>query len=207
MVLQVVRSGGAWITHSELIRSPAGLAEYTSWDLPQAAARTYPATATLDELVMLMKWFALAFLFDDQVDTNKLDRVTRVGRISRELSAVTHRPAGSPPDPAERCPITTAFAAVWTDLSTGMRRSWIDRFRSSWGEFLAAHADEVRIEAIGEDLRLNVEQYLELRRRSVGIYHSLDAAERACHVEVPRRWWRILRGRLLGPLLLMPSPA
>ncbi|GAB2886207.1 hypothetical protein GCM10027074_63320 [Streptomyces deserti] len=56
-----------WVWDMGLVRSRAGFEEYKSWDLPQAAARTYPY-ASADDMVVLMNWFSLAFLFDDQFD-------------------------------------------------------------------------------------------------------------------------------------------
>jgi Terpene synthase family 2, C-terminal metal binding len=169
-----------WIRERGLVRSEAGLREYLSWDLAQAAARTYPY-ATAEDMVMLMNWFSLAFLFDDQFDSTAPDHADRVAEISREMITVPFRPGGTPPDVV--CPITLAWSEVWAWLSDGMSETWRNRFASSWARFLAAHASEVRLSASGAVLSL--EQYLDLRRRTVGIHHSIDAAERSRRFEVP----------------------
>ncbi|SEG99756.1 germacradienol/geosmin synthase [Nonomuraea solani] len=170
-----------WVREHGLVRSEAGWDEYLSWDLPQAAARTYPGTQTADDMFMFMNWFSLAFLFDDQFDATSEGRVEQIAHVSREMITIPFRPAGAPPE--EVCPITLAWVEVWAQLSMGMSESWRNRFASSWARFLAAHAQEVRISAAGENLDLAA--YIDLRRRSVGIHHSIDAAERSCRTEVP----------------------
>ena len=169
-----------WVMDRGLVRSPEALQEYNSWDLPQAAARTYPH-APAEDLYMLMNWFSLAFLFDDQFDANAPDHADRVAAVAREMSTVPFRPAGAPPE--IRCPITLAWADVWAWLSDGMSETWRDRFASSWARFLTAHAYEVRLSAAG--VRLDLTEYLALRRVTVGIHHSIDAAERSRRFEVP----------------------
>jgi germacradienol/geosmin synthase len=169
-----------WVRSRGLIRSDAGAAEYESWDLPQAAARTYPH-ARAEDLYMLMNWFSLAFLFDDQFDAKAAGYTDRIATVARELIAIPFRPPILPPDVV--CPITLAWAEVWTWLSDGMSQTWRNRFASSWARFLAAHSLEVRLSA--EGTALGVADYVALRRISVGIHHSIDAAERSRHFEVP----------------------
>lgn len=169
-----------WVRSRGLVHSDAGMLEYTSWDLPQAAARTYPY-ASAEDMYMLMNWFSLAFLFDDQFDANVEGYAARVAEVAREMVIIPLRPPGSRPD--VRCPITLAWSEVWAWLSDGMSLTWCNRFASSWGRFLAAHAHEVRLSADGVVLGLS--EYLALRRITVGIHHSIDAAERSRRFEVP----------------------
>ncbi|WP_320775971.1 7-epi-alpha-eudesmol synthase [Streptomyces sp. CRN 30] len=173
-----------WVRERGLVRSDAGFAEYTSWDLPEAAARTYPY-ASAEDMVWLMNWFSLAFLFDDQFDASQPDRAERIAEVARELIVTPLRPAGSPPQVV--CPITLAWTEVWTSLSDGMSLTWQTRFAASWGRFLVAHCEEVDLAARGLAGTLGVEEYAALRRRTVGIHHSIDAGERARLFEVPER--------------------
>lgn len=85
-----------WVWDKGLVRSNAGFEEYRSWDLPQAAARTYPH-ASADDMVVLMNWFSLAFLFDDQFDSGRPDRADRIAEVARELIVTPLRPAGITP--------------------------------------------------------------------------------------------------------------
>ncbi|MEV0113946.1 7-epi-alpha-eudesmol synthase [Streptomyces sp. NPDC050844] len=169
-----------WVREMGLVRSQAGFEEYVSWDLPQAAIRTYPH-ASADDMVVLMNWFSLAFLFDDQFDTGRPDRADRIAEVARELIATPLRPAGS--EPRVVCPITVAWAEVWAQLSDGMSLAWRTRFAASWGRFLVAHSEEVDLAAQGAALGL--EEYTDFRRRTVGIHHSIDAGERSRRFEVP----------------------
>ncbi len=169
-----------WVRARGLVRSEAGLIEYESWDLPQAAARTYPY-ASADDIYMLINWFSIGFLFDDQFNANTTGYAERVAAVAQEMITIPFRPPGSRPDVV--CPITLAWSEVWAWLSDGMSESWRNRFAASWGRFLAAHAHEVRLSANG--VALNLKDYLALRRITVGIHHSIDIAERSRRFEVP----------------------
>ncbi|MBG0850715.1 terpene cyclase [Streptomyces spinoverrucosus] len=171
-----------WVWEKGLVRSQAGFEEYCSWDLPQAAARTYPY-ASADDMVVLMNWFSLAFLFDDQFDAGRPDRADRVAEVARELIVTPLRPAGSRPRVV--CPITVAWTEVWEQLSDGMSLTWQTRFAASWGRFLAAHVEEVDLAAQGLAGSLGPDAYAVFRRRTVGIHHSIDAGERSRRFEVP----------------------
>ncbi|MCZ4512339.1 terpene synthase family protein [Streptomyces sp. ActVer] len=171
-----------WVWDKGLVRSQPGFEEYRSWDLPQAAARTYPY-ASADDMVVLMNWFSLAFLFDDQFDSGRPDRADRIAEVARELIATPLRPAGITPRVA--CPITVAWAEVWAHLSDGMSLTWRTRFAASWGRFLVAHTEEVDLAARGLAGTLDLQEYAEFRRRTVGIHHSIDAGERSRGFEVP----------------------
>lgn len=169
-----------WIPASGLVRSEEGFQRLRSWDLALGAASVYP-DATGDDLDLFCRWFCLAFLFDDQFDIRDPDRPARVGEVVRELITIPLRPPGIPPD--IRCPITIAWAEVWPGLAEGMTNTWQDRFAVDWGRFQAAHAHEIALTAHSEPISLP--GYIELRRVTVGIQHSLDAAERAGRFEVP----------------------
>ncbi|MFF7735603.1 7-epi-alpha-eudesmol synthase [Streptomyces sp. NPDC007984] len=171
-----------WVWDTRLVRSREGFEEYTSWDLPLAAARTYPH-ASADDMVVLMNWFSLAFLFDDQFDAGRPDRAERIAEVARELIATPLRPAGSPPRVV--CPITLAWSEVWNRLSDGMSLTWQTRFAASWGRFLVAHCEEVDLAARGLEGTLGLAEYTVFRRRTVGIHHSIDAGERSRGFEVP----------------------
>ncbi|MEV6316572.1 terpene cyclase [Streptomyces sp. NPDC051776] len=169
-----------WVWNAGLVRSEAAFKEYESWDLAQAAARTYPHAGATD-MVTLMNWFSLAFLFDDQFDTGKPDRSDRIAEVARELIVTPLRPAGTPP--RVECPITLAWAEVWEQLADGMSLAWRGRFAASWGRFLVAHTEEIDLAARG--VTLGSAAYRAFRRRTVGIHHSIDAGERSRRFEVP----------------------
>jgi Terpene synthase family 2, C-terminal metal binding len=169
-----------WISEMGLVKSEEAFEEYQSWDLPQAAARTYPC-ASSEDMFVLMNWFSLAFLFDDQFDARKPGSADRISEVARELIVTPLRPAGTPPRVV--CPITVAWAQVWARLAEGMSAMWRTRFAGSWGRFLVAHTEEVDLAATGRTLGLT--DYMASRRVTVGIHHSIDAGERSRRFEVP----------------------
>ncbi|MEV8096723.1 terpene cyclase [Kitasatospora sp. NPDC085879] len=178
--LEEARSGHIeWIRAMELVCSEEALQDYLVWDVPQAAARTYPH-ACVEDLVMLMNWFSLTFLLGEQFDDAPANRAERIACVARELIVLPFEPDETVP--MGRCPITAAWAQVWSWASEGMSEPWRDRFCSSWARCLAAHAAQAQLWAGGEVLALD--RYLALRRATVGI-HQVDAAERAHGTELP----------------------
>jgi germacradienol/geosmin synthase len=178
-----------WVRARGLTRSERGLAEYLAWDLPQMVARNYP-DASYRDTVLLMNWFAVSFLLDDQFADlaegpagGGRPRAERVAEVCREMIVVPYRPAGAPTE--VDCPITAAWAEVWAGLGAGMSETWVNRFGSSWGRFMAAHAYEVRRSADHRAPALNLDEYRTLRRQTVGMYHALDVVERSRHCELP----------------------
>jgi germacradienol/geosmin synthase len=178
-----------WVRSRGLTRSEEGLDEYLAWDLSQMVARNYP-DADYDDTVLLMNWFAVSFLLDDQfadLDEGPAGggrlRAARVAEVCREMIAVPYRPAGAPTE--VDCPITAAWAEVWAGLGAGMSETWADRFGSSWGRFMAAHAYEVRRAAEHRGPEMGLDEYRALRRQTVGMFHALDVAERSVHCELP----------------------
>ncbi|MEU0935507.1 terpene cyclase [Embleya sp. NPDC005971] len=176
-----------WVRARGLIRTDAGLRQYTSWDLPEAVGRTYPH-ASADDQYMLMNWFSLAFLIDDDCDDDGDDdpdaapeRPDRVAEIARELITIPFREPGTPPDLVS--PITLAWSEVWASMSDGTSVTWQNRFAANWARFLASHASELRLSASPTVPALD--SYRVMRRNTAGIPHSLDAIERSRRFEVP----------------------
>jgi terpene synthase-like protein len=170
----------SWIRARDLVRSEARMEEYLSWDLPQSTARTYPY-AEHDELKMLMDFISIFFLFDDEFDMLWDDRRARLAAVTQEMITIPYRPPGASPDIVS--PLTLAWIEVWTAFSREMSETWQNRFASNWARFLTAAMEEAHLTARRAVMDLN--SYVGLRRRSVGIYHCLDAAERSRRFEVP----------------------
>ncbi|MGA4542507.1 terpene synthase family protein [Uniformispora flossi] len=168
-----------WTWNHGLVRGEAGLREYASWDLAQAAARTYPY-ATGDDLDMLINWFGFAFLFDDQFDASG-DKPAQVSAVAREMIAIPFRPAGTPPEIV--CPVTLAWVEIWPQMSEGMSLTWQNRFASNWARFMAAAVCEIHLASHRQIMDLA--GYSALRQHTVGLQHSLDAIERIGRFEVP----------------------
>ncbi len=170
----------SWVRARGLARSEARMEEYLSWDLPQLTARTYPYADRAD-LEMLMNFFSIFFLIDDEFDEPQGDRRAQLAAVTQEMITIPFRPAGAPPDIV--CPITLAWVEVWTDMRRGMSETWQNLFASNSARFLTASLEEERLAASSAVLDLN--SYVELRRHSVGVYHGFDLAERSRGFEVP----------------------
>jgi Terpene synthase family 2, C-terminal metal binding len=169
-----------WVRDRGLARSEARMEEYLSWDLPQLTARTYPYADRAD-LEMLMNFFSIFFLFDDEFDIPQGDRRAHLAAAIQEMITIPFRPPGAPPDIV--CPITLAWVEVWTDIRRGMSEAWQNLFASNSARFLTASLEEERLASSAVVLDLN--SYVVLRRQSVGVYHGFDLAERSRGFEVP----------------------
>jgi Terpene synthase family 2, C-terminal metal binding len=169
-----------WIRSRDLVSCEARVEEYLSWDLPQATARIYPYADQAD-LKMLMDFFSIFFLFDDEFDMLRDGRRARLAAVTQEMVTIPFRPAGASPDIVS--PITVAWVEVWTGLCREMSETWKNRFASNWARFLTAALEESHLTA--RTSVMGLASYVDLRRQSVGIYHSLDAAERSRRFEVP----------------------
>lgn len=169
-----------WVRSRGLARSKDRMDEYMSWDLPLLTARTYPYADRAD-LEMLMNFFCIFFLFDDEFDIPQGDRRAQLAAAIQEMITIPFRPAGAPPDIV--CPITLAWAEVWTEMRRGMSEAWQNQFASNSARFLTASLEEERLAASAAVLDIN--SYMVLRRQSAGVYHGFDLAERSRGFEVP----------------------
>jgi hypothetical protein len=173
----------AWVREHDLVRSYRAERQLLSWDLPYAAARTYPNAAAPDDMLKIANFFALGFLFDDQADYRSPDSVDRFTRVVHEMIAIPLRPPNTPL--ALACPATRALHELWQRMTDEMSPRWCDRFAIDYGHFQAANAYEASLSARGEIPDLAT--YTGLRRITVGILYSLDQTEWAGRYELPAR--------------------
>jgi hypothetical protein len=171
----------AWVQARGLVRNAAEMKEYASWDLPRGTALTYPE-ANLEDLTLLMNFFAIGFLLDDEFDMADMEQRLSLVKLCRDMSSIPLRHPGTPPCTGH--PLALAWCEVWADLCRGMSPSWQKRFAAHWGDFIQASLEEAELTARARVLA--PPSYQELRRRSVGIYHSLDVAERSRRFELPQ---------------------
>lgn len=171
-----------WVTDHRLVQSPAGIAEYRSWDLADAAARIYHG-ATHDALVQTLNFFSIGFLFDDQFDPDVSGRLGKVAQAAAEMAVVPFRPVGAPAEFSSL--ITEAWAAFWPRIANATPPVWQARFAAHFARWLTAHVWETRLTA--EGVTLTPAQYVRLRRQSVGLDHSYDIAEWTYGFELPLR--------------------
>jgi Terpene synthase family 2, C-terminal metal binding len=170
----------SWVRARGLARGGARIQEYLSWDLPQLPARTYPY-ADHDDLKMLMDFFSVLFLFDDEFDMAQGNRRAQLAEVTLEMIAIPFRLAGTPPEIV--CPITLAWVEVWANLRREMSETWQNRFALNWARCLTASMEEASFAA--RAAAIDPDSYVKLRRRSAGVYYALDVTERSRRFEVP----------------------
>jgi hypothetical protein len=169
-----------WVHRHNLATTSDAIAEYASWNLAEATARIYP-DADREALLDNLNFFALGFLFDDQFHPDIPDRDNLVARACAELALIPFRPPGD--DVEMVCPITLAWAEIWATMASQTSPYWQTRFAANFARWMTAHARETHLAAAGTVL--DVESYLWLRRRSLGLAHSMDLHEWTGRFEVP----------------------
>lgn len=146
-------------------------------DYPGLAARFYPTAAgtELDLGVDLMSWF---FLFDDLFDGPHGEDPPRAEQL---IDTMVHALEYRPREPA--APIVKALADLWQRSCVGMSGSWRIRAARHWRAYLVGHVAETRNRH--DRVRLTVEEYLRLRRDTIGVQVTVDLAESIGHYEIP----------------------
>ncbi|MCM2422872.1 cytochrome P450 [Streptomyces sp. RKAG293] len=143
----------------------------------ELAARFHPA-ATGPDLALgvdQMSWF---FCFDDAFDGPSGDGP---GQARTLVDAVADT-LDAPPAP-DAPPLVRAFRDLWLRSCEGMSPSWRERAAAHWRAYLYGHVEEAANRHSGNPL--TVDEYLRLRRDTIGVQPTLDLAERIGHYELP----------------------
>jgi pentalenene synthase len=168
-----------WPRALGLISSEAAAQRHRKGGFADLAARFYPQ-ATGDDLdlgVDLMSWF---FLFDDLFDGPRGEDPLETGKLIDAVAAALDVPP--PPDSPL---IAHGFADWWQRAREGMSAGWCIRTAGHWRSYLHSHVEEAASRQQGRPF--DPRQYLDLRRRTIGVQPTLDLAERTGHYEVPAR--------------------
>jgi hypothetical protein len=80
-------------------------------------------------------------------------------------------------------PLVVGFRDIWHRATAGRPRSWQRRFRAHWQAYMAAHQGEAAIR--NADRLPTLEQFLALRRNSIGVQPCLDFTERCGGYALP----------------------
>ena len=143
----------------------------------ELAARFHPTAQgrDLDLAVDQLSWF---FIYDDTFDAlpgQDPDQARKYNDALIELLDPTVVP------PSE--PILAAFADMWKRTCEGMSAAWRARASDSWRVLMNGFLAEVIHRRSGTIL--TSDEYMQLRRDSIGVHPILDLAERVGHFEVP----------------------
>ncbi|MFJ6463092.1 pentalenene synthase [Streptomyces sp. NPDC091387] len=169
-----------WMRAMGLTTGEKAIRRYARWTLSELAARFYP-TAFAEDLELAADAIGWFFPFDDQFDGAEGDRRDAAHAACGELRAMTLRPAGTP----TRLPVavTRSWGNIWTRESLGMSPSWRERAAADWREYFAGYAAEAAVRR--EARPIPVEEYLHIRRATIGVKPVLGLAERVQHCELP----------------------
>ncbi|WP_328914985.1 MULTISPECIES: isoafricanol synthase [unclassified Streptomyces] len=197
-----------WVQGMGLLTGDIAAAEYDALRLERLMAYFYP-DATASGLELAADFNAWFFIFDDQFDgglgtrPEEIRRVvdSLVGTMTVEgtpapdagdtLGARGPRDAWGAPGPGdvplpggeEETPLVRAFRDIWLRSTTAMPNNWRLRFREHWRAYLAAHEGEAHQR--NADRLPSFEEFLDIRRDSIGVRPCLDFTERCGGYTLP----------------------
>jgi terpene synthase-like protein len=193
----------AWLADSGIFdaghRVPA-LENVDSWQVASCAARVWPE-ASGDDLLLAAKFLIWYLLHDDAFDGPVGRDPVAARALCQDFVAVVEGTSR-----ADASGLLRAFQELWGSATEGMSQEWVRRSRANWVDFLTSYADEAASRS-NRALPTSLEQYLALRRRSVGMETCFDLTERFYHCELAPRLARdnrlITMRRLAGEVVAL----
>lgn len=191
-----------WAQGMGLLTGDVAAAEYDALRLERLMAYFYP-DATACDLELAADFNAWFFIFDDQFDGGLGTRPAEIRRVVDALAGTMTVAGAAPPatpdalrDPAagglpapgdgpgaDDAPLVRGFRDIWHRSTAGTPDSWRLRFREHWRAYLAAHEGEARHR--NADRLPTLEQFLGVRRESIGVRPCLDFTERCGGYTLP----------------------
>ncbi|GAA3750819.1 terpene synthase family protein [Streptomyces tremellae] len=181
----------AWLRGHGMLRSPAAVKRYQSWQLGGLAARCWPSVE-LTDLILALDLKSFYFLFDDQFDRPEItDAGSRIHSVCDALCAIAHNPTKARAD----TPLTSAFADLWQRARQGMSPAWRLRTAHHWERYFCAQA----YEALTHDAhpQPTLDSYYAVRGGTAATESVLDMIERLVHTEVISLLWHSPQLRLM----------
>lgn len=129
------------------------------------------------------------FLFDDQFDEGHLkeDPAAAADEVAQTIAIMEQdlqHPA--PRYTPETNPIRYVFQTCWERLtavsSAEMQQRWIDQHKRYFAQLLVQVEQQVR----GENFVRDVNDYMDLRRGTIGAYPAINLSEYAMAIDVPQ---------------------
>ncbi|GGO95655.1 isoafricanol synthase [Wenjunlia tyrosinilytica] len=171
-----------WLQETGLLRGEAETAEYDALRLERLMAYFYP-DATGSDLELASDFNAWFFIFDDQFDGRLGMQPQAIERVVDTL--VRTMTADDAPQAPDRYgpPLVQGFRDIWRRATVGAPDGWRRRFRTHWHAYMAAHQGEAHHR--NADRLPSLEQFLEVRRNSIGVQPCLDFTERCGGYTLP----------------------
>ncbi|WP_028921403.1 terpene synthase family protein [Pseudonocardia acaciae] len=170
----------AWLADSGIVEAAhpgAALESFDSWQVASCAARVWPE-ATGADLLLAAKFLGWYLLHDDEFDGPVGQDPAAASALCQDFVDVVN---GARIEGASG--LLRAFQLLWVEATDAMSEDWIGRSRANWVDFLTSYGDEAA-SRYHHTLPGSLEEYLALRRRSVGMETCFDLTERLYRCEL-----------------------
>ncbi|NUP44072.1 MAG: pentalenene synthase, partial [Streptomyces sp.] len=171
-----------WAQGMDLLTGDLATAEYDALRLERLMAYFYPDASAAD-LELSADFNAWFFIFDDQFDGLLGAQPERIRRLVADLAATMTLDGPADPPAAPGTPLVRSFRDIWLRSTAGTAEHWRVRFRDHWAAYLAAHEGEAHHR--NADRLPTPEQFLRVRRDTIGVRPCLDFTERCGGYSLP----------------------
>lgn len=131
--------------------------------------------ARAQDVALTAQWVVFICLVDDLIDRRGLGLVP--GEVEEFTAPLREAlAAGGGLLPATRSPHAAVLRGLWERTAEGMSAGWRERFTADYTDFLDATEQEAALRRNG--VRLSLEPYVRLRRRTITLLPLLDVLER-----------------------------
>ncbi|GGV56919.1 terpene synthase family protein [Streptomyces spectabilis] len=173
-----------WASQQGFLQSDAATERYRFSQHAEVGAWFCPDPGDSGDLDLQLDVNGWYFVFDDAFDVpagQSADGAVAVCQELMELVREDRRPY------ANSSPLVTAFADIWQRECEAMTTFWRQRASSTWADYLSGNL----VEEANRRLKapLTPDEYLSVRRRSVGVLPGFDMRECIGPCEVPTLAW------------------
>jgi hypothetical protein len=177
----------AWVQHVELVRKPSARERFSRADFGWFASCVYP-TADPADLELVADWFALMFLYDDQLDDGDIGKdpelVNQINAAALGILMSPHAQVAPPTaSAAARSPVVVSLADLWRRMDGRADDAWRNRFIGHIAHGAAAAHWESQNRAAG--LVPDEATYIEKRRHTGAIYVCMDLIDIVERILIP----------------------
>ncbi|KAI0206676.1 Presilphiperfolan-8-beta-ol synthase [Astrocystis sublimbata] len=147
-------------------------------------ASIWAPDADEDALRMMLDWNHWVFLFDDQFDEGHLkdDPIAAQEEVDRTLAIMED---GAELYTAESNPIRYVFQTCWQRLVKRGSLELQQRYKEQHSRFFDQLVVQVQRFANGEALKSDVDEYLDMRRGTIGAYPAITVSEYGQSINIP----------------------
>ncbi|KAF6804145.1 hypothetical protein CSOJ01_10409 [Colletotrichum sojae] len=141
--------------------------------------------ASEDQMATMMEWNYWVFFFDDQFDEGHLkeDPVAAAEETEATMAIMT---GGAPRYTPQSNPVRHLFQKCWDTISARssleMQKRWIDQHKRYFAQLLV----QVDRQVTGETFTHDVDEYMDLRRGTIGVYPAVNLCEFIMDIKLPQ---------------------